>query len=137
LSLLLNEIRNITYKRTIQTLVYMPYFLSWVIVFGLFYTLLGSDGLINQMISMFNIESISFLSETSFFRSILVVSEGWKTIGWSTIIYLAAIVSIDQQQYEAAFIDGANRFQRMLYITIPGIMPVIVLVLILQLGNIL
>lgn len=137
LALLLNEIRIYSYKRTIQTLVYMPYFLSWVIVFGLFYTLLGSDGLVNQFTSLFAIESISFLSEQSFFRPILVISEGWKTVGWGTIIFLAAIATVDPQEYEAAYIDGANRFQRMVYITLPGILPVIVLVLILQLGNIL
>lgn len=137
LALLLNEVRRQWFKRTIQTLVYLPHFLSWVVIFGLFYSLLGSYGIVNQMLGALGVEPVRFFTDESIFRSLLVASDGWKEVGWSAIIFLAAMTAIDPQLYEAAVVDGANRFKRMMHITIPGIMPVIILMLILRIGNIL
>lgn len=137
LALLLNEVRLQWFKRSVQTLVYLPHFLSWVVIFGLFYSLLGTYGVVNQLLAWFDVEPIRFFSDASMFRSLLVVSEGWKEVGWSAIIFLAAITSIDPQLYEAAVMDGANRLKRMLHITVPGILPVIVLMFILRVGHIL
>lgn len=137
LSLLLNEVRLTSFKRLIQTLLYMPHFLSWVVVFGLFYTLLGNFGLINQWLSDLGWGKVGFFTDPSLFRSLLVISEGWKETGWSMIVFLAAIASVGTEPYEAAKIDGANRFQLMWHITIPGILPVIVLIFILKVGHVL
>lgn len=133
----LNELRIRWMKRWVQTIVYLPHFLSWVIIFGLFYSLFGSYGMINQVIEAVGGQSISFFSDSSWFRSLLVFTEGWKETGWNTILFLAAMTAIDPQQQEAALIDGAGRFKRIWHITIPGIMPVIMLVLVLRLGQIL
>ncbi|MBU5441230.1 sugar ABC transporter permease [Paenibacillus sp. MSJ-34] len=137
LALLLNEVSREWFKRTIQTLVYLPHFLSWVVIFGLFYTLLGSYGVVNQLLETFGIGPIKFFTDPSYFRALLVSTDGWKEAGWSAIVFLAAMTGIDPQLYEAAKVDGANRLQRMLHITIPGILPVIVLMLILRVGAIL
>ncbi|HHV97845.1 MAG TPA: sugar ABC transporter permease, partial [Clostridiaceae bacterium] len=111
--------------------------LSWVIVGGVFVSILGSDGIVNRFISYLGFEKIMFLMDKRVFRSVLVVTSGWKDFGWGSIVYLAAITSIDQEMYEAAIVDGANRFQRMIYVTLPGIMSTIILMLILRIGNIL
>jgi len=137
LALLLNEVRREVFKRTIQTLVYLPHFLSWIIIFGLFFSILGTYGLVNQLLGMIGFDPIKFFTDSQYFRGLLVVTEGWKEVGWSAIIFLAAMTSIDPQIYEAAMMDGANRFKRMIYITVPGILPVIVLILILRIGQIL
>lgn len=137
LAVLLNEVRARTFKRAVQTLVYLPHFLSWVVVFGLFYSLLGTYGIVNQWIGQLGFEPVKFFTDPSLFRGLLVASDGWKDTGWSAIVFLAAITSIDPQQYEAATIDGANRFQRMMHITLPGMLPIIVLMLILRVGHIL
>ncbi|MGG1516669.1 ABC transporter permease subunit [Paenibacillus oryzisoli] len=137
IALLLNELRIRLMKRLLQTVVYLPHFLSWVIVFGLFYSLAGSYGLVNKLLEAAGIGSISFFSDTHWFRALLVFTEGWKESGWNTILFLAAMTSIDPQQYEAAIVDGAGRFRRMWYITVPGIVPVIILVFVLRLGQIL
>lgn len=137
-ALLLNEVRKMLFKRTIQTIIYLPHFLSWVVISGLFVTLLSpTDGLINQIITAFGGEPISFLQNNSFFRSVVVFTAGWKEIGWNAIIFIAAIAGIDQEQYEAASIDGAGRIRKMISITLPGIMPTIVLMLILRIGSLL
>nr|WP_318280973.1 ABC transporter permease subunit [Paenibacillus bovis] len=137
LALLLNEVRLEIFKRTIQTLVYLPHFLSWVVVFGLFATLLGNDGIFNNVLASLGFEKVNPFTEQDLFRGLLVTTEGWKEVGWSAIIFLAALTGIDLQQYEAAKIDGANRFQRMVYISIPGIFPVVILMLILRVGQVL
>ncbi|MFA6508525.1 MAG: ABC transporter permease subunit [Treponemataceae bacterium] len=137
LALLLNEVRNRFFKRTIQTLIYIPHFLSWVVVFGLFYSLLGSYGIVNNLLRVAGIEPVRFFMDTSLFRGILVFTEGWKDVGWSTIVYLAALTAIDPELYEAAVVDGANRFRQITAITIPGIIPVVSLMLILRVGKIL
>ncbi|MFC4599032.1 ABC transporter permease [Cohnella hongkongensis] len=137
IAVMLNELRIRWMKRWVQTIVYLPHFLSWVIIFGLFYSLFGSYGMINQALEAFGIRSISFFSDSSWFRSLLVFTEGWKESGWNTILFLAAMTAIDPQQQEAAVMDGAGRFKRIWHITIPGIVPVILLVFILRLGQIL
>lgn len=138
LALLLNEVRHIRYKRTIQTILYLPHFISWVVIVGIVYNFLSpSTGIINHIIKMFGKEPIAFLQRQEYFRSILVITDIWKEAGWGTIIYLAAITSIDENLYEAAIIDGATRLQRVRYITIPGIMSTIVVLLILRSGSIL
>ncbi|WP_282943325.1 ABC transporter permease subunit [Paenibacillus sp. RC67] len=137
-ALLLNEIRRMFFKRTVQTIIYLPHFLSWVIISGLFINILSpSGGLINQMIAWLGMEPISFLLDNDFFRSVVVFTAGWKEVGWNAIIFIAAISGIEQEQYEAAAIDGAGRIKQMWYITLPGILPTIVLMFILRIGHLL
>jgi len=138
LALMLNEVKNIYYKKTIQTILYLPHFISWVVIVGIVYNFLSpSTGIINHIIKLFGGEPIAFLQEEKYFRSILVISDIWKGSGWGTIIYLAAISGIDESLYEAAIIDGATRMQRIRYVTIPGIMSTIIVLLILRSGSIL
>jgi putative aldouronate transport system permease protein len=136
-SIMLNEIASPRYKKVLTTAVYIPYFFSWVIIYGIFYTLLGSSGLVNSLISYLGGTNIRFFTDTRFFRSLLVFTEGWKETGYNTIIYLAAITAIDPTLYEAARIDGASKWQQIWYVTIPGMLPTIVLMLILKIGYIL
>lgn len=137
LALLLNEIRLQWFKRTTQTLLYLPHFLSWVIVGGIFTELLSLDGLINQMLGKFGGEAVSFLTEPQYFLGILVSLGIWKEVGWSMIIYLAAITGINPNLYEAAMVDGAGRFKQVWHITLPSLMPAIVVLLLLRIGNLL
>lgn len=137
LALMLNEIRHKVFKGTIQTFVFMPHFLSWVIVFGLFSTLLDSYGVVNQIINALGFDTVRFFTNPTLFRPLLVFTEAWKETGWSAIIFLAAIAGINPQLYEAAVVDGANRLHRMIFITLPSLVPVIVLVLILRIGDVL
>ncbi|SDE25414.1 carbohydrate ABC transporter membrane protein 1, CUT1 family [Paenibacillus sp. UNCCL117] len=137
LAIMLNELRIAMYKKLLQTILYLPHFLSWAVVSGIFVTLLGSTGVVNQLLTAVAGTTVNFLMDTSVFRSVLVVTDGWKEIGWSSIIYLAAITGIDQEQYEAATVDGATKLQKIWYITIPGIAPTILLLLILKIGHIL
>ncbi|ALS29532.1 protein lplB [Paenibacillus sp. 32O-W] len=137
-ALLLNELKNVIFKRSVQTIIYLPHFLSWVIVSGLFIDLLSTNGgLVNKALVAFGMEPVAFFLDSSVFRSVLVTSAGWKETGWSTIVYLAAFSTIDPQLYEAAKIDGAGRLKQVWHITLPGIAPIIVLMLILRLGNLL
>lgn len=137
LAVLINEVSNTKFKRTVQTISYLPHFLSWVVVSGLLMTLLSTSGPINELIATLGGERIYFLSDTRYFRSILVISDIWKGMGWGSIIYLAAITGIDPQIYEAAAIDGATRWQRIIRITVPSIKETIAVMLILQVGKIL
>ncbi|WP_274655432.1 ABC transporter permease [Paenibacillus humicola] len=138
MALLLNECRVRWLKSLIQTLTYMPHFLSWVIIYGILLALLSqSSGLVNQWIENAGGQSIPFLTSTSYFRSILVGSEIWQNLGWGAIIYLAAITGIDPTLYEAARSDGAGRLRMIWHITLPGIRSVIVMLLILNLGHLL
>ena len=137
-ALLLNEIRNATYKRTIQTIIYLPHFLSWVIIGGIMMNLLApSPGIINTFIEFLGFESIHFLTDDSWFRSVLVGSDLWKSVGWGTILYLAALSGIDPQLYEAATVDGATKWQLTKYITLPSLLPTIVVLFILQMSSVL
>jgi len=138
LALLLNEVRHIYYKKAIQTILYLPHFISWVVIVGIVYNFLSpSTGIVNHIIKMFSGQPIAFLQKEEYFRSIIVITDIWKESGWGTIIYLAAITGIDQDLYEAAIIDGASRWQRVRYITLPGIMSTVVVLLILRAGSIL
>lgn len=136
-AILLNEIRNAVYQKLCQTLIYVPYFFSWVVIFGIFYSLLGSYGVVNTVISALGDSRINFFGDQSVFRSLLVFTEGWKEVGYNTVIYLAAITGIDPTLYEAAKMDGANKFRQIRHITLPGLLPTIILMLIMKVGYIL
>lgn len=137
LSLLLNELRNEAYKRTIQSLVYLPHFLSWVIIASLSFMLLGkSEGIINHIIRSLGFESFDFLTNPDIFWFLLVGQSVWKEAGWGTIIFLAAMAGVNTELYEAAKIDGANRFRQIWHVTLPAIRNVIIILLILRLGDI-
>lgn len=136
LSLLLTEIRHNGYKRVLQTVIYMPHFLSWVIVGGIIVGLLSpSTGIVNEVLSYFGIEPVYFLGENSYIRSILIGSGIWRDSGWGTIIYLAAIAGINPDLYEAAEIDGAGRFRQVVSITLPSILPTITILFLLHIGR--
>ncbi len=135
-AIFLNEVRSNGFQKGLQLVVYLPHFLSWVVVSGLFVSLLNSTGPVNKMIVSLGGTKVRFLMDNSWFRSILIISEAWKEIGWSSIIYFAAIAGLDMECYEAAIVDGATRFQKMWYITLPGLLPTIVLMLIIRMGNI-
>lgn len=138
LALLLNEVHKMMFKRIVQSVIYLPHFISWVIVSGLFINLLSlNGGIVNQVVERVLGEPIAFFMDPSVFRSLLVVTEGWKEVGWGTIIYLAAIAGVDPQLYEAAKMDGAGRFKQMLHVTLPGIYSTMILMFILRLGNML
>lgn len=137
-ALMLNEMKKMIFKRTIQTVIYLPHFLSWVIVSGLFIDLLSTNGgLVNKLLVSLNLEPIAFFLDNNVFRSVLITSAGWKETGWSTIVYLAAFSTIDPVLYEAAKIDGAGKWKQLWHITLPGIAPIIILMFILRLGSIL
>ncbi|MEC0755541.1 sugar ABC transporter permease [Bacillus haynesii] len=136
LALLLNEVRVALFKKFVQTLIYIPHFMSWVIVVSLSFVLLTVDGgLINEIIAYFGGEKINFLLNESWFRPMYILQVIWREAGWSTIIYLAAITAVDPQLYEAAKMDGANRLRRMWHVTLPAIRSVIVVLLILKIGD--
>ena len=137
-ALLLNEVLRMSLKRVMQTISYLPHFISWVVTAGMITALLAtSGGLITETINDFTGSNINFLGNKDYFVSILVTSHVWKTIGWSSIIYLAAMSSIDPALYESARIDGANRLQMAWHITLPSIMFVIVIMFLLEIGNLL
>lgn len=137
LAVLLNEVRIRAFKKATQTITYMPYFLSWVVVSGLLQILVGTEGPLNALLSQLGIKPIVFMTSTKYFRALLVVSELWKTVGYGTIVYLAAISNVDVQQYEAAELDGAGKLQQIIHITLPAISEIIAIMLILQMGRIL
>ncbi|MFD0677258.1 MULTISPECIES: ABC transporter permease [unclassified Paenibacillus] len=137
LALLLNEIRSNMFKRIVQTISYLPHFISIVVVVGMMVDFLARDGLINQLLVIFGLESIAFMREPEWFRFLFVSSGVWQGIGWGSIIYLAAMANIDPTLYEAAKMDGAGRWKQTLHITIPGIMPTIIILLILNMGSML
>lgn len=135
-ALLLNEIRNVYYKKVVQTISYLPHFVSWVILGGLFMQFLSpSIGPINILIKSFGGAPIYFLADPKWFRGVLVVTEMWKSLGWGSIVYLAALSAIDPTLYEVASIDGAGRWKKMIHITIPSMVPVITIMLILNVGK--
>lgn len=136
LALLLNEIRRASYKRVTQTLIYIPHFISWVVICSITYTLFTVDGgVINGIIGLLGGEKVNFLTSQSHFRSMIMGQIIWKESGWGTIIFLAALTSIDPELYNAADVDGASRFRKLWHITLPGIRSTIVTMLILRLGN--
>ena len=138
LAILLNEIRSKWFKRVIQSVSYVPHFVSWIVVAYIIDSLLSpSVGLVNHIIVAFGGKEIFFMGSTSWFRPIVIISGIWKEIGWGTIIYLAAITSLDQQLYEAAHVEGAGKWAQMRYVTLPGLTPTILLMLTLSMPNLL
>lgn len=137
ISILLNEVKNHRFKRSVQTIIYLPYFISWVILAGIIQDLFAKEGLINQFLGIFGAEPVFFLGNKYAFLGVLIGTDVWKNFGYNTVVYLAAITGIDETLYEAAKIDGANRFQQIWNVTLPGIAPIVVLMMILNLGNVL
>ena len=137
LALLLNEVQMMWFKRTLQTIVYLPHFLSWIVLGGILLDMLASNGIISRAFMAVGIESPMFLGSNKWFVPMLVTTNIWQGVGWSTIIYLAALTSVDPQLHEAAAIDGAGRWQRVWHVTLPGISSTIVLLACLALGNVL
>lgn len=136
-AILLNEVRTVFIKKGIQTISYMPHFLSWIIVTGILHDALSANGVVNEIIQMFGGSPIVFFGETKYFWPIVAFSNVWKETGWNAIIYLAAITAIDPCLYEAASIDGAGRFSKIMHITLPSIRPTIMILLLINVGNIL
>lgn len=138
LSIMLNELRSMALKRFVQTVIYIPHFLSWVLIAGLTFLMLSqSEGLVNKMILAFGGEPIGFLTNANYFWGLLTGQVMWKEAGWGTIIFLAAIAGVDPQLYEAAVVDGAGRFRKIWHITLPAIRNVIVILFILRMGSVL
>lgn len=137
-ALLLNECKNAVLKRSVQTLIYFPYFISWIILGGIMQDILSpNDGIINHVIKLFGGTPVYFLGDNNVFKGTLVVSDVWRNFGYNSIVYLAAITSIDPTLYEAAVIDGANRWKQTWHITLPGMSMIIILMCILSMGNVL
>lgn len=137
LALMLNEVRHSAFKRLVQTITYIPHFISLVVVCGMILQFTSSNGIITLLMSkLFNTPMKNMMGNPAYFTPIYIISGIWQEVGWGSIVYLSAITSIDTQVYEAAEIDGANIFKQMWHVTIPGIMPVIVVMLILRLGNV-
>lgn len=136
-AILLNEATSILFKKLVQTIVYLPHFLSWVILGTIFKQMLGLNGIVNVLISQMGMEPVQFLADGGWFRFIIIVTDVWKGFGFGTIVYLAAIIAISPSLYEAAIIDGTSRFQRVLHVTLPGMAPTIILMATLSLGGVL
>lgn len=136
-AILLNEIRKVYIQRTIQTLVYLPHFLSWVILGGILLDLLATDGFVNQILGSMGIKPIFFLGDNNWFRFTVILTDVWKEFGYNTIVFLAALAGINPSLYEAAEIDGATRWKQTRFITMPSLLPMVVVVGTLALGNVL
>jgi putative aldouronate transport system permease protein len=136
-ALLINEIKFGKFKKVIQTVSYLPHFISWVVVYGLLYNFFSVDGFVNKLVELMGGQSVQFLGMPQYFRALFVGSSIWKEIGWGSIIYLAALASVNTELYEAAMIDGANRWERLIHVTIPGISSVISIMFVLAMGSIL
>jgi putative aldouronate transport system permease protein len=136
-SLMLNEVFNMKIKKTVQTIVYMPHFISWVLMAGIIIKMLSLYGIVNQFLVFLGVDPIMFLADKEKFPFIIVMTDVWKEFGYSSIVYLAAITSIDPNLYEAASIDGAGRWRQTLHITLPSIVPMIILMTALALGRVL
>ncbi|KAA1189429.1 sugar ABC transporter permease [Paenibacillus sp. B2(2019)] len=138
IAILLNELRKEWVKRTFQTLVYLPHFLSWVLLSGILIDVLSpSSGILNQVLGLLGIDPVFFLGDNKWFPYVMVISDVWKEFGFGTIVYLAALTGINPSLYEAAEIDGAGRFKQTLHVTLPGMLPIIVLMFTLSIGNVL
>ena len=137
LAILINELANKKFQRFVQTVTYMPYFISLVVIAGMIKDFTNNGGLVNTLLTYFGANDTAMLQKPELFRTIYVLSEIWQKIGWESIIYLAALMSIDQEQYEAAKMDGATRLKSIWHITLPGILPTISIMFILRMGNLL
>jgi putative aldouronate transport system permease protein len=136
-ALLLNEVRRSFFKRSFQTLVYIPHFLSWVILSGLMVELLGVGGVVNTLLESLGLNTVNFLGNENIFPWVLIISDIWRNFGFGTVVYLAALTSIDPELYESAAVDGAKRWKQTIYITLPMMMPIIMLMTVLAIGNVL
>lgn len=136
LAILLNEVRITIFKRFVQTIVYVPHFFTWVVVYSVFFLVFGSTGSVNTLITALGGEKIMFFMDGFWMRFLIVLSDGWHSVGWGTIVYLAAIAGINSEIYEAAIMDGANKFKQILHITIPSLIPTFVLMIAINLGHI-
>lgn len=138
LAIALNEVRNTRFKKGVQTIVYLPHFISWVIVVSIFYVLLTTEGgAVNNLIASAGKKKVPFLTDPKWFRPLYIIQEIWKGAGWGSIVYLAALTNVDQQLYEAADMDGASRMQMIWHVTLPSIRPTIITMLILKVGDVL
>lgn len=137
LAVLLNELRHEWYKKTVQTISYLPHFVSMVVICGMIKIFCSSDGIINDFMTLFGGAAQNLLQKPQYFRTIYIITDIWQGVGWGTIIYLSALASVDQSLYEAAMVDGAGRFRRIWHITLPGILPTIVILLIMRIGSLL
>jgi putative aldouronate transport system permease protein len=137
LAIMLNEVRHGWFRRAVQTVSYLPHFFSWVILAGIMFTFLGTDGAFNQLISVFGLEKHNWLLESANFYGIVLISSIWKSVGWGSIVFFAALSSIDPTLYEAAIADGAGRWRRIWHITLPGIAPTIIIMLLMDIGHLL
>lgn len=135
-ALLINEIRTLNWKKAVQTVSYLPHFISLIVVCGMVKEILSLTGPVNGLLSAMGMEKIAFMSEPKYFDSIYIISGVWQALGWGTILYLTAMTNINMELYEAAAIDGAGRLKQALYVTLPGILPTIMTLLILDIGNI-
>ncbi len=135
LAILFNELRNMVYKRTLQTVYYIPHFFSWVIIAGITFDVLSNTGIINSIRGMLGFEPILYMQDERYFRLIVVMTSIWRDAGWGTIVLLAAISGINPEIYESAMVDGANRFRQIFNITIPLIMPTVIILFLLQIGH--
>ena len=134
-ALMLNEVKNTAYKRVVQSVSYLPHFISAVVLCGMVVKFCEIKGLLNDIVAFTGNDRIGFLQDPKYFRTIFVLQHIWSTLGWSSIIYIAALTNIDPALYESASIEGANRFQKMVHISLPGILPTIMMLLILRIGN--
>lgn len=136
-ALLLNELRGTRFKKTVQTVTYLPHFISMVVICGMITDFFSTDGVISRLIAMLGGENMNYLASPKWFRTIFVGTNVWQSFGWNSIIYLAALTGVDAQLYEAATIDGAGRFKQLWHVTLPGILPTIMIMLIMRLGQVL
>jgi putative aldouronate transport system permease protein len=136
-ALMLNEMRNLRYKKAVQTIVYLPHFLSWVILASIIINIFGYDGVINRIRALWGSVSVVWMGESSIFRQLIIGTDVWKEFGYNAVIFLAALTAINPNLYEAAAIDGSSKLQSVFHITLPGLAPTIVLLTVLSLGNIL
>ena len=136
LALMLNEMKQERYKRVCQTLTYLPHFISLVVICGIIRAFTSSTGLITLLLSSFGVEQVNLLAKPEYYRTIYVLSGVWQNIGWGSIIYLATLTNVDQELYEAADLDGANRLQKIIHVNIPALVPIIAVQLIMRVGNI-
>ena len=135
MALMLNEVRSGRFRKFVQSAVYLPHFLSWVVIAGVFITILSpSDGAVNDLLRLMGFQPVSFMTNAGTIRWVLVVSEIWRSAGWDSLLYLAAIFAIDQQLYDAAEMDGATRWQKIRFVTLPGILPTVVTLFVLNMG---
>lgn len=136
-AILLNEVKGRRFKKSVQTIIYLPYFISWVILSGMILDIFSLDGVVNQILGVFGMDPIFFMGDKKPFLGLLIGTDVWKNFGYGTVVYLAAITGVDESLYESAKIDGASRWKQILYITLPSIAPIVMLMMILNLGNIL